>query len=136
MRGAWEFFALALVAVVLIGAGVRIFLASRTTPAQRERRRRKAIQRTGRMGEAYVIDVKESVVYYSYELRGVAYTTSQDVSDFHDRLPADSSLLVGPAGMRYLPGDPANSIVICEEWNGLRHSPVEDSRTNKEISQT
>jgi hypothetical protein len=136
MRGIWEFLALALVAVLLIGAGVRMFLASRTTAAQRERRRRDAIHRTGRMGEAYVIDVRESVVYYSYELRGVAYTTSQDVSEFLERLPADSSLLIGPAGMKYLPGDPANSIVICDAWNGLRHAPVEDSSTPKEITHT
>jgi hypothetical protein len=127
MGGAWSFVGLAFVAVLLIGAGLRLFLGSRLTPAQRERRRRETIYRNGRMGDAYIVDVREAVLYYSYELRGVAYTTSQDVSDFRGRLPADSTLLLGPAAIKYLPGDPANSIVICEEWNGLRQAPVEES---------
>jgi hypothetical protein len=127
MGGAWSFVGLAFLAVLLIGAGLRLFLGSRVTAAQRERRRRETIHRNGRMGDAYIIDVRDSVIYYSYELRGVAYTTSQDASDFRGRLPADSSLLVGPVGIKYLPGDPANSIVICEEWNGLRQGPVEES---------
>ena len=111
---------LALLAILLIAAGVWLYLSSRQTAAQRERRRRLAISRTGRMGDAMIVDVRDCVLFYSYEVRGVAYTTSQDASDLQDRLPPDTSTLVGPAGLKYSSGNPANSIVICEEWSGLR----------------
>ena len=111
---------LALLATLLIAAGVWLYLNSRQTAAQRERRRRLAISRTGRMGDAMIVDVRDCVLFYSYEVRGVAYTTSQDASDFKDLLPADTSTLIGPAGLKYSSRNPANSIVICEEWSGLR----------------
>jgi hypothetical protein len=31
-----------------------------------------------------------------------------------------SAALAGPAIVKYIPRNPANSIVICEEWSGLR----------------
>ena len=71
------------------------------------------------MGDANIIDVRGCVLFYSYEIRGVAYTTSQDASDFQDRLPAETSVLIGPVSLKYSPGNPANSIVICEDWSGL-----------------
>jgi hypothetical protein len=118
--GAVELLILAFVALLLIVVGVWLYLNSRQTPAQRERRRRLDISRTGRMGDATIIDVRDCVLFYSYEVRGVAYTTSQDATDFRDLLPADTSVLIGPSGLKYSSGNPANSIVICEEWSGLR----------------
>ena len=44
------------------------------------------------------------MLYYTYEVRGVEYSTSQDASDFHDMLPPDTSVLIGPAGLKYSPG--------------------------------
>ena len=123
--GAVQVSILGLAAVVLMAVGVRVFLGSRQTPAQREKRRRLLIHRTGRMGDATIIDVRDCVLYYSYRVRGVAYTTSQDASDFRHMLPSQTSVLVGPAGMKYSAGNPANSIVICEEWNGLRPVTVQ-----------
>ena len=118
--GATGLLVLGILAVVLIAVGVWLYLNSRQTPAQRERRRRLEISRAGRMGDAWIIDVRECVLFYSYEVRGVAYTTSQDASDLKDLLPADTSSLVGPSGLKYSSGNPANSIVVCEEWSGLR----------------
>ncbi len=118
--GAVELALLGLVAVLLMALGGYLFLSSRQTAAQRERRRRLMVNRTGRMGDATVSDVRDFVVYYSYLVRGVAYTTSQDVSELKDLLPPDTSVLIGPAGLKYAPGNPANSILICEEWSGLR----------------
>lgn len=123
--GAVQVSILGLAAVVLMAVGVRVFLGSRQTPAQREKRRRLLIHRTGRMGDATIIDVRDCVLYYSYQVRGVAYTTSQDASEFKHMLPSQTSVLVGPAGMKYSAGNPANSIVICEEWSGLRPVTVQ-----------
>jgi hypothetical protein len=118
--GAVEVSMLAALAVLLIAGGVWLFLNSRQTAAQRERRRRMAINRVGRMGDATIVDVRDCVLFYSYEVRGVAYTTSQDASEFKDQLPSETANLVGPTGMKYSSNNPANSIVICEEWSGLR----------------
>jgi hypothetical protein len=89
-------------------------------PNERERKRRSAVHRFGRLGEALITDIRDSVIYYSYEIRGVAYAASQDVSALVERVPADPSGLIGHSTLKYHPKNPANSIVICEEWSGLR----------------
>jgi hypothetical protein len=111
---------LSLLAIVLMGAGAWVFFSSRLTALQREKRRRLTVNRTGRMGDGAIVDVRDCILFYSYEVRGVAYTTSQDASEFQDRLPPEISHLVGPVGIKYSPRNPANSIIICEEWSGLR----------------
>ena len=118
--GAVEILLLGVVAILLMVLGVFVFLGARQTAAQRERRRRLMVNRTGRMGDATISDVRDSVLYYSYVVRGVAYTTSQDASDFKDLLPSETATLIGPTAMKYSPKNPANSILICEEWSGLR----------------
>jgi hypothetical protein len=118
--GALEVSMLAALALLLIAAGVWLFLNSRQTAAQREQRRRITINRIGRMGDATIIDVRDCVLFYSYEVRGVAYTTSQDASEFKDLLPSETATLIGPSAMKYSSKNPANSILICEEWSGLR----------------
>ena len=112
-------------AIVLMAVGTWLLRRSRVTAAQREKKRRTRIYRTGRMGDANVIDVRDSVLFYEYEISGVAYTTSQDASDFRDRLPAEVAHLIGPAGIKYDSKNPANSIIICEEWSGLRPGPLQ-----------
>jgi len=121
--GALEISVLGGIAVCLMAAGAWLFLGSRQTAAQRERKRRLAVHRLGRMGDAMIIDVRDCILFYSYEIRGVAYTTSQDASEFQHLLPSDTSVLVGPVGIKYSSRNPANSIVICEEWSGLRPAP-------------
>ena len=135
--GAIEVSMLAALAVLLIAAGIWLFLSSRQTVAERERRRRMTINRIGRMGDATIIDVRDCVLYYSYEIRGVAYATSQDASEFKHLLPAETSNLIGPVGMKYSSNNPANSIVICEVWSGLRPAapPAREIRA-KESSHT
>jgi hypothetical protein len=124
-------------ALLLIAAGIWLFLNSRQTVAERERKRRITINRIGRMGDATIIDVRDCVLFYSYEVRGVAYTTSQDASDFKDLLPPETANLVGPTAMKYSSKNPANSILICEEWSGLRPAvPQVHEIQAKEISRT
>ena len=59
-------------------------------------------------------------LYYSYSVGGVQYEASQDITALRDRLPAEPERLIGWSGMKYAPNNPANSILICEEWSGLR----------------
>ena len=84
-----------------------------------EKRRRAAIHATGKLGDGEVIDVEGVAVVYSYSAGGVGYTASQDVTVFESQMPENTMSLIGPALVKFDPRNPANSIVICEEWNGL-----------------
>ncbi len=79
-----------------------------------------AVNSQGRMVDATVLDFRENELLYSYVVRGVQYTTSQDVSALREYLPADLSSLIGAAVAKYHPSNPANSILLCEQWSGLR----------------
>ncbi len=105
---------------IFFGVWWRGRLTPRQRELRRELRRRQAISREGRIIEALVTDIQDDAVYYSYQLQGVVYNTSQDVSMFGNTLPVAREKLVGSAACKYMTNNPANSIVICEEWSGLR----------------
>lgn len=111
--------------VAVLSVSVWLALRRRITPAERERRRRMALYEKGRMAEADVNDFGGSgeTVYYSYSVRGVSYEASQDLSALLQVLQVDSVASLGPATCRYDPRNPANSIVACEDWSGLRARP-------------
>jgi hypothetical protein len=117
----------------LAALAVRILLKRRLTPAEKERRRRLAVQGRGRTVEGTITDAGAGIVHYGYELRGVAYSASQDISALVERIPGDPSRLVGPVSVKYEPNNPANSIVLSEEWSGLPAiAGVSESVVNKE----
>ena len=107
------------VAAGLAVLAIWIALRSRSTPEKRERRRRLALQATGRLGDALLTEVHEDTLYYTYKMRGVQYAASQDIGSLRDHLPAEPERLIGMVGMKYSLKNPANSILICEEWSGL-----------------
>lgn len=96
-------------------------LRKRIPPAERERRRRAGVQSVGRVCDGNIIDVREGMIDYTYCIAGVDYSTSQDVTALADLLPPDPAVLIGPAAVRYVATNPANSIVLCETWSGLRY---------------
>jgi hypothetical protein len=111
--------ALAAVLVVLLAImGYRAWQRSRVTPEERERRRRAWLVATGKMGDAVLVDFRDDHVFYSYDVRGVEYTASQDISRLPEKVPADLSNMPS-VSIRYDPKNPANSIVVAEEWSGL-----------------
>lgn len=124
---------LALVAVAVVVAaivGYRAWRLSKVTPEERERRRRTALVAHGKMGDASITEVRGDLLFYAYDVRGVEYTASQDLSLLKDYLPGDPAVLVGPISVRYDPKIPANSIVLAEEWTGLRaHSKPEELKS-------
>ncbi len=107
-------------AVVLVAAAIWIALRVRGNPERRELRRRQNVHRHGRLGDAMVTEATETTLYYTYSVSGVQYTASQDISALRERLPAAPERLIGFASLKYSPRNPANSILICEEWSGLR----------------
>jgi hypothetical protein len=112
---------LAAVLVVLAGLiGYRWWRNSRVTPAERERRRRAQLAAHGKMGDASLVDLRDGHLFYTYDVRGVEYTASQDVTALGQVMPSDFSLAVGPILVKYDPRNPANSIVLAEGWSGFR----------------
>lgn len=106
-----------LLAVIL---AIRAWVRRRPTAEELERRRRAAINQVGKMADGMVVDVGEAAISYSYDIRGVEYTTSQDISSLQDRLPSDRYSVAGPVAVKFDPHNPANSIILCEDWSGLR----------------
>jgi hypothetical protein len=119
-------------ALVLTGAifGYRAWRLSRITPEERERRRRASLVARGKMGDATITEIRGELLFYSYDVRGVEYIASQDLSLLKDYLPSDLSVLIGAISVRYDPKNPANSIVLAEGWTGLRaHGNLEEAKS-------
>jgi hypothetical protein len=104
---------------------------SRVTPEERERRRRLTVSARGRTAGASITDYHDGIVSYSYSVGGVEYAATQDVSMLKDLLPEDPRSLIGrPASLKFLGRNPANSILLSEEWSGLRFGPRVESASN------
>src|SRR5271167_684709 len=113
---------------------------------QIERERRTQLTRSGRIIDGNVIDVLELeddetgrqmiLLIYTYDVAGVTYEASQDVTHLRQFIDLYSCRLGLPSSVRYDPHNPGDSIVISETWSGLRkptiilpNRPVAKSRT-------
>jgi hypothetical protein len=117
----WALAFFTFIIVVCGGAIVWLSLKRRPTPEELERLRRLTIHQGGKMGDGEIIDVEEATIIYSYSVAGVVYTASQDVKELQDRLPPDKMSIMGSVSIKFSPRNPANSIVLCEDWSGLRN---------------
>ncbi len=120
MGVAWQVAGLAVLAGILVAVAAWILLDYKTSPEKKERMRRLVLDRRGRLGDGMVTEATDTTIYYTYSINGVCYTTSQDISSLYSHLPADPERVIGPAWIKYAPRNPANSIVLCEQWSGLR----------------
>lgn len=106
----------------LAGMTTWLIPGRRITPQERERRRRSIVNAKGRLGSAIITDFHDGIVCYSYWVGGVEYVACQDVSMLVDCLPPDPATLISrPATVKFLPRNPANSIVLSGEWSGLHY---------------
>lgn len=119
----------------ILVVGMWLLLRPKIAPEELERRRRHYIHLHGRIRDAEVTEVRDWVAYYTYLVAGVTYTASQDMSTLREFLPEDPTLLAGSAGVKYLGRNPADSIVICEDWSGLR-IPPEYGKTSHEAGES
>lgn len=104
-------------AVSGVAALVQLVLWKRRSPAERERRRRLEVHARGRIVCGMALELQQDVLYYNYSVGGAEYSAGQDVSALRHLLPPEPA---GPVLVKYLPSNPANSIVVCEQWSGLR----------------
>lgn len=119
-------------AVVLAAAlvAVTLFWRRRNSPAEKERRRRANLNRIGRMTDGTIIDFESlppsgkhpeaALFHFIYSVGGVDYSTAQDVFTLIDRIDLPAERYIGPVHVKYEPGNGSNSIIVCEDWSGLR----------------
>lgn len=100
----------------------------RKNPEELERLRRLRVSRDGRIASAEIIDWADAgpadsssrALIYRYEVAGVTYEAAQVIANF----PSAALLAEGLSGLeshvKYDPRNPANSIIACEEWSGLK----------------
>jgi hypothetical protein len=125
----WET-ALAMVVVASAAAGtVWWFRRRRPTPEEIERARRSNLALAGRLVDGMLLNVHEMTVEegrtmtmleYSYRIGGVEYECSQEITHMGAVVDPAEVRAGFPCSVRYMPGSPQNSIVVAEEWSGLR----------------
>jgi hypothetical protein len=95
-----------------------------------ERMRRVWLDSAGRITDGVVIDVQELapdnhshpaiLLIYKYDVAGVSYECSQDVTHLRHWINLHSCRLGLHTSVKYDPHNPGNSLVISESWMGLR----------------
>jgi hypothetical protein len=128
-------FLLALSALVLW-----LVFHKRPTPEELERTRRLFLSQTGRLVDGMLLDICEieapaksatksnpapvpqtlTMLMYSYHIGGVDYECAQDITTLREVVNTAQVRAGFPCSARYQPGNPQNSIVVSEEWSGLR----------------
>ena len=119
-------------ALVTIGVAVASYALLRRKPKlanAAELERRTWLNTVGRITDGTVIDVQEittaadrpaTMLIYQYDVAGVSYEASQDVTYLRQWINLHSCRLGLPTSVKYDSRNPGNSMVISEGWMGLR----------------
>jgi hypothetical protein len=131
----WEIAVGAGLLVALLAVGLWLVLRKRLTAEELERARRQFLAHSGRLVDGMLLDICEveapakskkelartlTMLLFSYRIGGVDYESSQDITDMRGVVDAAQVRIGFPCSARYQPGNPQNSIVVAEEWTGLR----------------
>lgn len=101
----------------------------RPTADELEMERRQKLVSFGRIVDGMLLDnfqvtandgAAREMLLYQYEISGVSYECSQDITTLVSALNLHSFKIGMPCSIRYQPGSPENSILIAERWSGLR----------------
>jgi hypothetical protein len=126
---AWVIGAAAVLGAALLALGLWLVFRKRPTAEELERARRLFLAHSGRLVDGMLLDVCEveaedgrtlTMLLYSYRIGGVDYESSQDITNMRGVVDALQVRAGFPCSARYQPGNPHNSIVVAEEWTGLR----------------
>ena len=114
---------------VLLGAYALLRRKPKTVE-ELERERRQWLETSGRITDGTVIDVQEleamsnhhaaTMLIYKYDVAGVTYECSQDVTYLRQWINLHSCRLGLHTSVKYDPQNPGNSLVVSENWMGLR----------------
>jgi hypothetical protein len=112
----------AAVAIGLTITAMRIFRKG-VSVEELERQRRLLVNQRGRIGDGLISDICDGTIFFNYSIHGVDYQATQSVEALGELIPMEPQRIIGPVMLKYLPRNPANSIVVCEKWSGLRKPP-------------
>jgi hypothetical protein len=133
----------ALVALAMIAYA---FIRPAEVPEETERRRRLHLNQIGRIAEGQVVELAEHppeprpapkrlfgsrarpladtrprhLVTYSYAISGVTYHTAQDITGLEGQIRFERLVAGQPASVKYDPSNPSDSILVADDWSGLR----------------
>jgi hypothetical protein len=111
------------------GAAYWFFTRRRPTADELERERRHSLISFGRIVDGMLLDgfqitaddgSSRDMLLYQYEISGVVYECSQDITTLREIADPATIKLGFPCSIRYQPGSPENSLVLAERWSGLR----------------
>ena len=122
--------AVALLVAAAIAARLALTRVSRwrrKDPEELERTRRMEVNRWGRITAGHIVDLIQPepaaraapLLVYQYEVAGVTYEASQEVTSLPGVASLTRSLVGQTASVKYDPKKPTNSIIACEEWSGV-----------------
>lgn len=112
-----------------------------------ERERRSFLNRVGRIVDGQVLEIVEErpepargsqsgifgkrrtekagepnhkMLLYTYMISGVSYEAAQDITGLEEQACLERVVAGQPVGVKYDPANPSNSILIADDWSGLR----------------
>ena len=133
-------------AVAAIAMIAYAFFRPSEEPEEMERRRRLHLNQIGRIAEGQVVELAEHpaeprekpkklfgsrshtlgdlrprhLVSYSYAISGVTYHTAQDITGLEGQVRLERLVAGQPASVKYDPSNPSDSILVADDWSGLR----------------
>ncbi len=119
------------------------FFRPKEDPEEVERKRRLHLNQIGRIAEGQVVELVQhapesegerksarrkaplimgprQLVSYSYAISGVTYHTAQDITGLESQVSLDKLVAGQPASIKYDPANPTDSILVADDWSGLR----------------
>lgn len=122
------------------------FFRPAVDPEEAERKRRLHLNQIGRIAEGQVVELAEhqadppppargvfggkaqplatlrsrQLVSYSYAISGVTYHTAQDITGLESQIRLERLVAGQPASIKYDPSNPVDSILVADDWSGLR----------------
>lgn len=125
---------------------VYAFAHPKVNEEEAERKRRLHLNHIGRIAEGQVVELSEQpantgeeprhllgsrakklpdlrpryMVSYSYSISGVTYHTAQDITGLESQVQFDRLMAGQQASVKYDPSNPSDSILVADDWSGLR----------------
>ena len=129
-----------------IGLLAYAFARPASDPEAEERKRRLHLNHIGRIAEGQVVELAQHpapvlepkrgllgakarpladdrprhLVSYIYSISGVTYETAQDITGLESQVRFERLVAGHPASVKYDPSNPSDSILVADEWSGLR----------------